>query len=164
VTTHDYTLRYWGHDYVITEVINGGKTLKMMGWGGGLKKGHWLILPNNGDTTRYRISKIEYMNDPRDMWSAIVRFDPREGPLTTQPAPDSLLSALDLAVTSRKSLPCDNDKILVEHLLQAWNSGGGWESSVTPRKVRLRWVSGDLSGKEIELQRIIRTAVLCKDE
>jgi hypothetical protein len=44
--THDYSLRYWGHDYIF-ETINGGLNGHAMGWGFGLSKGDYLILQND---------------------------------------------------------------------------------------------------------------------
>lgn len=76
--THDYTKRYWGHDYAILRVENEGEILRMMGWGYGLEAGDYLILSNGGDTTRYRIQTVEYKSNPRDMWSITAVFAPRE--------------------------------------------------------------------------------------
>lgn len=75
--THDYTLRTWGHDYNITNVIDGGMRLRMAGWGRGIKAGDYLILPNGIDTTRYRLERIDYRTDPSDMWLADAEFAPR---------------------------------------------------------------------------------------
>lgn len=79
-TTHDYTQRYWGHDYVIMELIAEGQKLKTCGWGNDIKKNDYLILENNGNSTRYRVKEIRYENDPRDMWFATLGFAPRERP------------------------------------------------------------------------------------
>jgi len=75
--THDYTTPAWGHDYVIWDIIDGGNTLKMSGWGFGLRKGHFLLLRNGNDSTRYQIAEIEYLDDPRDMWRITATFAPR---------------------------------------------------------------------------------------
>lgn len=75
--THDYTHRGWGHDYIFDPIDN-GKRGSMMGWGHGITKGDYLLLQNDGDSTRYRVTSIEYMMDPRDMWSAKVTFAPRK--------------------------------------------------------------------------------------
>ena len=84
--THDYTAPAWGHDYVIHEIIDNGNTLKMMGWGTGLCKGHFLLLRNGTESTRYQVAEIEYFDDPRDMWRVTATFAPRtETP--PQPAP-----------------------------------------------------------------------------
>lgn len=79
--THDYTIRTWGHDYTISKIIDGGKMIEMAGWGSGIKVGHFLLLPNGSDTTRYRIVKIRYCSDPHDMWFATAAFDPRPEPI-----------------------------------------------------------------------------------
>ncbi len=76
MTTHDYTKRYWGHDYTL-EPINQGKKGHMMGWGRGIKKGDFLLLENGDDSTRYKVDSINYRSDPPDMWSANVTFAPR---------------------------------------------------------------------------------------
>ncbi len=75
--THDYTRRSWGHDFTITQIFDGGMWLNMMGWGYGLSKGDFIILPNGNETTRYLIKDIEYKSDPPDMWRAKVEFAPR---------------------------------------------------------------------------------------
>jgi len=74
--THDYTKRYWGHDYTF-DPIDDGKKARMMGWGRGIKKGDYLIFQNGKGTTRYQVKKIEYKRDPNDMWFADVEFAPR---------------------------------------------------------------------------------------
>jgi hypothetical protein len=76
-TTHDYTSRYWGHDYAITKVIEDGQQLEVMGWGHGLSKGDFLLLQNGTDSTRYQIKRVKYFTDPKDMWSANLLFAPR---------------------------------------------------------------------------------------
>ena len=75
--THDYTRRSWGHNFTITEIFNGGMWLDMMGWGHGLSKGDFIILPNGNETTQYLIKDIEYKSNPPDMWRAKVEFAPR---------------------------------------------------------------------------------------
>ena len=74
--THNYTLRYWGHDYTF-DPIDGGQRAHMMGWGRGIQAGDYLIIQNGQDTTRYQIDSIEYYSDPPDMWSAQAIFAPR---------------------------------------------------------------------------------------
>jgi len=74
--THDYSKRYWGHDYIFNPV-DGGKRGQMSGWGEGIKAGDYLILQNGDATTRYQVTHIEYHNDPEDMWIADVKFAPR---------------------------------------------------------------------------------------
>ena len=75
--THDYTRRYFGHDFTITP-IDGGMRAKLMGWGTGIRKGDYLILPNGERTTRYRVDKVKYMLDPKDMWRIEASFAPRD--------------------------------------------------------------------------------------
>ena len=76
--THDYTLRFWGHDYYITKVINKGKKIIIGGFGHGINKGDYLLLPNAGNSTRYKVNEIEYKSDPPDMWNATASFSPRK--------------------------------------------------------------------------------------
>lgn len=82
--THDYTDRYWGHDYVITKVIEDGWHLKMMGWGRGINPGDYILIksqssdPLANPDTRYRVTWIEYFNDPKDMWKMDCWFAPRQ--------------------------------------------------------------------------------------
>lgn len=75
--THDYTRRHWGHDYVVWRVVEDGQCLITSGWGRGISKGDFLIIPNEGGTTRYAVAHIEYKRDPSDMWSADLIFAPR---------------------------------------------------------------------------------------
>lgn len=75
--THDYTARYWSHDFGIREVNTDG-TLSAFGWGRGIAEGDFLILPNNNRSTRYRVGQIRYEIDPNDMWFAILVFAPRK--------------------------------------------------------------------------------------
>jgi len=74
---HDYTRRAKGHDFTITQVFDGGLKLSMCGWGNGISNGDFLILPNGNETTRYRVTSIEYYNNPPDMWKATAEFAPR---------------------------------------------------------------------------------------
>lgn len=76
--THDYTRRTWGHDYTTLEVIDGGQRLRLGGWGLGIEAGDYLIFPNGNGTTRYRVDRIDYRMDPRDMWFAEATFAPRQ--------------------------------------------------------------------------------------
>jgi hypothetical protein len=76
--THDYTKRYWGHDYTF-EPVNGGLQARLMGWGMDIKAGDYLLLQNGDDSTRYQVDSIKYYSDPFDMWSATATFAPRPG-------------------------------------------------------------------------------------
>lgn len=75
--THDYTNRYWGHDYSISQAYDGGQTIEISGWGSGIKKGDYLLLRRGDDSTRYKVKGIRYESDPRDMWFATAKFAPR---------------------------------------------------------------------------------------
>lgn len=77
--THDYGpgKRRWGHDYTIMAVHDGGKRLRLSGWGCGIRANDFLLLDNRGDPTRYKVETIEYMINPRDQWFAEATFAPR---------------------------------------------------------------------------------------
>lgn len=75
--THDYSNRYWGHDYATMAILDDGQVLRLAGWGYGLNIGDYLILQNGAWTTRYRIEMVEYQLDPKDMWFVTARFAPR---------------------------------------------------------------------------------------
>lgn len=80
--THNYTDRFFGHDYVITEVCDNGQKLNMMGWGHGISAGDYILLvrdEKNGTRadTRYKVETITYMADPKDMWTMVAAFAPR---------------------------------------------------------------------------------------
>jgi len=75
--THDYTRRTWGHDCTTMAVTDGGRQLRLSGWGSGIEAGDYLILPNGDSTTRYQVEKIDYRMDPPDMWFAEATFAPR---------------------------------------------------------------------------------------
>ena len=68
--THDYTAKTlcWGHSY---ESVGGN----ILGWGTGIKSGDNLLFDSqSGVRALYRVVKIEYYRDPRDMWKAEVSF------------------------------------------------------------------------------------------
>lgn len=77
--THDYgpNKRRWGHDYTIHKVYDNGLGLDLSGWGYGLEEGHYILLDNQGESTRYQIATIDYHRNPPDMWKAHVKFAPR---------------------------------------------------------------------------------------
>ncbi|MBB5046976.1 hypothetical protein HNR60_001725 [Rhodopseudomonas rhenobacensis] len=74
--THDYTRRYWSHDYTFDPIENGMRG-RMSGWGSGIRDGDYIILACGNGHTRYRVQKIRYQSDPSDMWFADVVFSPR---------------------------------------------------------------------------------------
>lgn len=75
---HDYTSPRWGRSFNVLSVEDGGQCIKVVGWGLGIKRKDYLILPNEGGTTRYRVVEIDYYEDPRDMWRATLEFAPRQ--------------------------------------------------------------------------------------
>jgi hypothetical protein len=77
--THDYTVRGWGWDYTIRKVEEDGRLVRAAGWGEGIRQGDYLILQSKtSGSTRYQVERIEYKQDPRDMWFADLTFAPRE--------------------------------------------------------------------------------------
>lgn len=78
--THDYSHRFWGHDYTVIRVIDDGQQLAVSGWGHGIEKGDYMLLQNGNSTTRYRVKEIDYKRDPDDMWHATMTFAPRPRP------------------------------------------------------------------------------------
>lgn len=80
--THDYGpgRRYWGHDYTIAKVRDGGQRLR--GWGhdgAAIREGDYLLLtaPDGQRTSRYQVAKIQHLVDPDDMWHVDLAFAPR---------------------------------------------------------------------------------------
>lgn len=73
--THDLTVSY----PAVTRVEDGGKRIRLAGhnWGERMKAGDYVVLPNGKDTTRYRLTKIDYMLDPKQQWFADADFAPR---------------------------------------------------------------------------------------
>jgi len=77
---HDYTKRYWGHDYSFAP-RGGGHYGHAMGWGYGIHVGDLLLLDNKLSARRdslYRVLQIKYFSDPPDMWTAELEWVPRE--------------------------------------------------------------------------------------
>lgn len=79
--THDYTSPVWGHRVEVIKIIDGGKQLRVAGFGQGISVNDFLILENAGGTTRYLVQAIEYKRDPPDMWFADLTFTPRTTPM-----------------------------------------------------------------------------------
>lgn len=73
IKIHDYTRRYWGHDYAVTRTDIGGKP-SISGWGLGIRAGDRLLIKNNGKFYLYAFDSIRYLRDPYDMWNAEVSF------------------------------------------------------------------------------------------
>lgn len=79
MTVHDYSVRFFGHDYVINKVYGEGEEIDLIGWGPGLHQEDFIILQNRGrnNTTQYKLTDVDYYHDPPDMWRARARFAPR---------------------------------------------------------------------------------------
>lgn len=76
---HDYTQRYWGHDYTWDpDPGSEGVTGSAMGWGHDIQDGDVLLLKGpSGGPSPYLVESIEYFPDPRDMWKARLRYSPK---------------------------------------------------------------------------------------
>ena len=79
--TLDYRTPYrmWGHNVSLTKVD--GLKLEGFLWSGvGLQVGDYLLLTGKGTgDSRYRVTKVEQMRDPRDMFHFNATFSPRQG-------------------------------------------------------------------------------------
>jgi hypothetical protein len=72
--------RGWGHNYQVSQVIDGGEQLRLAIWSWVVPHdGDYLLLDNNGRETRYRIAGVERppSMDPDDMYYVDAVFDPR---------------------------------------------------------------------------------------
>ena len=75
--THDISIRSWGCNYNVMEIRDGGVSVDLVGWKGGIKNGDFLLLKKDAGTTRYLVESIRYCSDPTDMWFATASFAPR---------------------------------------------------------------------------------------
>ena len=74
--TIGYTVRYWGHDFIVRKVD--GHVISGMGWcERGPSVGDMLVLPNGDETTRYRVTEVRRMVEPQDMFAYTATFAPR---------------------------------------------------------------------------------------
>lgn len=74
--THDFSQSLWGHS-ITTFTPQRDNKGDAIGFGHEIEKGHFLILRNKSETTRYIVDEIEYFCDPSDMWSARLSFSTR---------------------------------------------------------------------------------------
>lgn len=82
--THDYRNGGWGHDIIIHTVIDKGLLLKVQGFGYGVAVGDYIRLAYRDSTngeTKYKVDKIAYYSNPRDMWTAELSWAPRPEPI-----------------------------------------------------------------------------------
>ena len=83
IKTHDYSKPAWGHKVEILNIKDEGIHLRVAGFGSNVSVEDFLILPNEGATTRYVVGSIQYQVNPKDMWFADLIFAPGgEGCLT----------------------------------------------------------------------------------
>lgn len=74
---HDYRRGGWGHAANISEARDGGKKVKMHGFGTGIRPGDFIIKDNGrGGIASYKVDKIDYKRDPPDMWFASATWTP----------------------------------------------------------------------------------------
>ena len=76
--THDYTDPGWGHHASVLAVHDEGMRLSLYGHGPLPRAGDFLLMPNEGATTRYRVLSAKYPGNPPDMWFAEAEFAPRQ--------------------------------------------------------------------------------------
>lgn len=74
--THDYTSLGWGHNITVMSISPDGTRARVIGHGNGVRQGDFLILKNQGSTTRYRVATWEQKR-PSDCWAADIEFAPR---------------------------------------------------------------------------------------
>ena len=74
--THDYTTVSWGHACGFRPE-RGGDFGRMHGWGRGIADGDYIVFDRADiGTVRYRVGRILYCRDPREMWFADVASAP----------------------------------------------------------------------------------------
>lgn len=77
--TWDCTPKVWGHDTMVRNVR--GDEVDLTGWHPNayeMAVGDFVVLRGDrGGTTRYKLTKFERFNDPKDMWSGTAVFAPR---------------------------------------------------------------------------------------
>lgn len=66
--------RCWGHDFTIMNVD--GHTVSAMGWGKGIKEGELIVLGVKQGNVLYRVTSIEYKDNPDDMWDMTAEWVP----------------------------------------------------------------------------------------
>ncbi len=76
--THDLSQRTWGCNYEILSLTNDGHNADISGWHGCIRSGDYILLKSGEESTRYQVSSVEYMTDPRDMFFASIVFAPRQ--------------------------------------------------------------------------------------
>ena len=79
-TVHDYSNRYWGHDFVFMGADADKKIISLTGWGSGLRNGDYFKYETyDHRIVTYRIKEVDYYRDPRDMWKAqLVKVEGNE--------------------------------------------------------------------------------------
>ena len=77
--THDYSIpSRWGRAAFYEKVEPDGLRIRgHLYLDDGVEVGDFLILPNRGKTTRYRLVEVRRMRDPRDMYFFEAEFAPR---------------------------------------------------------------------------------------
>lgn len=77
----DYTQTYWGHDIPYWDSKDKGQTVHAMGFSSeSIQVGDYLRLSNKTNTdgeAHYRVTKIDFSRDPKDMFTADLEFAPR---------------------------------------------------------------------------------------
>ena len=79
----EHTIKLNGIMGFVSNVWDGGKTIKVIGW----DNSHWkykecdrvLLIKERGESTRYKIKQITRYGDPSDMYSLLLIYHPRKG-------------------------------------------------------------------------------------
>jgi hypothetical protein len=88
---HDYSLRYWGHDFTLQPDAD-PVTARIAGWGHGLREHDLLLIPRQaGGKCIYEIETLRWASNVDDMWFAGCRFVPVSSELGQQ-----VVAALDM--------------------------------------------------------------------
>ena len=78
---HDFTHAKWGHHVGVLRTLDGGRELRVTGWGSPVpERGDHVVLPE-GDTglgiaARYRVRDVRPAVSPADQWFATLDFAP----------------------------------------------------------------------------------------
>lgn len=71
--THDYTNRYFGHDYTLMSVEK--DNVKIAGWGSGLKVNDYILIQAKDEkSSKLQILEIDYKKNTNNMWFAKAKW------------------------------------------------------------------------------------------
>ena len=78
---HDFTRPKWGHHVGVLRTVDGGRELRVSGWGTPIpERGDHMLLPDGtagiGTSARYRVRDVRPAVTPADQWFATLDFAP----------------------------------------------------------------------------------------